>query len=216
MPRSAEQRGDATPFLPERRSLKALREAAAGCRGCHLYAPATQTVFGEGLKRAKLALVGEMPGDREDRAGRVFVGPAGRELDKALERVGIDRRDVYITNVVKHFKFEERGKRRIHQTPKKFEVDACLPWLRAELDVLHPEALVLLGATAGKALLGSRFRLRDARGRPVDSDLAPLVTATIHPSAILRAPDDEARHAEREAFTADLATVAAYLADGAR
>ena len=215
MPRSAEQRGDATPFLPERRSLKALREAAAGCRGCHLYAPATQTVFGEGLQRARLTLVGEMPGDREDRAGRVFVGPAGRELDKALERVGIDRRDVYITNVVKHFKFEERGKRRIHQTPKKFEVDACLPWLRAELDVLKPEALVLLGATAGKALLGPRFRLRDARGRPVDSGLAPLVTATIHPSAILRAPDDEARHAEREAFTEDLATVAAYLAGGA-
>jgi uracil-DNA glycosylase family protein len=209
-----EQRGDATPFLPERRSLKALREAAAGCRGCHLYAPATQTVFGEGLKSARLAMVGEMPGDREDRAGRVFVGPAGRELDKALERVGIDRRDVYITNVVKHFKFEERGKRRIHQTPKKFEVDACLPWLRAELDLLHPEALVLLGATAGKALLGSRFRLRDARGRPVDSDLAPLVTATIHPSAILRAPDDEVRHAEREAFTEDLAAVAALLADG--
>ena len=215
MSRTAEHRGDATPFLPERPSLKALREAAAGCRGCHLYAPATQTVFGEGLKRARLTLVGEMPGDREDRAGRVFVGPAGRELDKALERVGIDRRDVYITNVVKHFKFEERGKRRIHQTPKKFEVDACLPWLRAELGILHPEALVLLGATAGKALLGSGFRLRDARGRPVESDLAPLVTATIHPSAILRAPDDEARHAEREAFTEDLATVAAYLADGA-
>jgi uracil-DNA glycosylase len=146
----------------------------------------------------------------------VFVGPAGRELDKALERVGIDRRDVYITNVVKHFKFEERGKRRIHVTPKKFEVDACLPWLRAELDILRPDALVLLGATAGKALLGSGFRLRDARGRPVESDLAPLVTATIHPSAILRAPDDEARHAEREAFTEDLAAVAAYLADGAR
>ena len=215
MPRT-EQRGDATPFLPERLSLKALREAAAGCRGCHLHGPATQTVFGEGLQRSRLTLVGEMPGDREDRAGHVFVGPAGRELDKALERVGIDRRDVYITNVVKHFKFEERGKRRIHQTPKKFEVDACLPWLRAELSVLHPDALVLLGATAGKALLGSGFRLRDARGLPVDSDLAPLVTATIHPSAILRAPDDEARHAEREAFTEDLATVAAYLADGAR
>src|SRR4051812_37896425 len=209
----SEDRGDATPFLPEHRSLKALREAAAGCRGCHLYAPATQTVFGEGLERARLTLVGEMPGDREDRAGRVFVGPAGRELDKALERVGIDRRDVYITNVVKHFKFEERGKRRIHQTPKKFEVDACLPWLRAELSVVHPEALVLLGATAGKALLGSGFRLTDARGRPIESDLAPFVTATTHPSAILRAPDDAARHAERRAFTEDLRRVADYLAN---
>src|ERR687887_999765 len=136
-----EHRGDATPFLPERKSLKALREAAAGCRGCHLYAHATQTVFGEGLKRARMMMVGEMPGDREDRAGKVFVGPAGRELDKALERVGIARADVYITNVVKHFKFEERGKRRIHQTPKKHEVDACFPWLREELRLVAPEAL---------------------------------------------------------------------------
>src|SRR3954454_10604337 len=124
-----EARGDATPFLPERKTLKSLREAAAHCRGCHLYAPATQTVFGDGLKRARMMMVGEMPGDREDLAGKVFVGPAGRELDKALERVGIDRAEVYVTNVVKHFKFEERGKRRIHQTPKKLEVDACLPWL---------------------------------------------------------------------------------------
>jgi uracil-DNA glycosylase len=209
-----EHRGDATPFLPERKSLKSLREAAASCRGCHLYAPATQTVFGEGRKSAKLTMVGETPGDREDRAGRPFVGPAGRELDKALEAVGIARADVYITNVVKHFKFEERGKRRIHQTPKKFEVDACFPWLRAELDVVRPNVLVILGATAGKALLGSKFRLRDARGRPIDSDLAPFVTATIHPSAILRAPDDEARQAERRAFTEDLRAVAEML-DGA-
>ena len=193
-------------------SLKSLREAAAGCRGCDLYAGATQTVFGEGLKRARLFLVGEMPGDREDRAGRVFVGPAGRELDKALERVGIARADVYITNVVKHFKFEERGKRRIHQTPRKGEVDACLPWLREELAIVQPEALVLLGATAAKALLGSSFRLSDARGRPVDSDLAQLVTATVHPSAILRARDDEARRAERRAFASDLQLVADYLA----
>src|SRR5205814_5154484 len=126
--------GDATPFLPERRTLKTLREAAAGCRGCDLYAPATQTVFGEGLKRSKVMMVGEVPGDREDRLGHVFVGPAGRELDKALAVVGIDRRDVYITNVVKHFKFEERGKRRIHQKPSRWEIRACLPWLRAELD----------------------------------------------------------------------------------
>jgi uracil-DNA glycosylase family protein len=201
----------AADFLPERRNLKSLREAAADCRGCHLYAPAIQTVFGEGLKRARLMMVGEMPGDREDKAGHVFVGPAGRELDKALERVGIVRADVYITNVVKHFKFEERGKRRIHQTPKKGEVDACLPWLREELRIVAPEALVLLGATAAKALLGSGFRLTRERGRPIDSELAPFVTATVHPSAILRAPDDEARMAEREAFTADLQVVAEHL-----
>jgi uracil-DNA glycosylase family protein len=212
----SEHRGDATPFLPERRSLKALREAAANCRGCHLYARATQTVFGEGPARADLALVGEMPGDREDRAGRVFVGPAGRELDNGLEAAGITRSDVYITNVVKHFKFEERGKRRIHQRPTKGEVDACLPWLRAELDVVRPRALVLLGATAGKALLGTSFRLADARGKPIDSDLAPFVTATVHPSAILRAPDDEARHAQRRAFAEDLRAVAAYIAGHAR
>jgi uracil-DNA glycosylase family protein len=204
-------RADATPFLPERKSLKALREAAADCRGCHLYAPATQTVFGEGPKRAELMLVGEVPGDREDRAGRVFVGPAGRELDNALKAVGIARADTYITNVVKHFKFEERGKRRIHQRPKKSEVDACMPWLRAELDVVRPTALLLLGATAGKALLGSSFRLGEARGRPVESDLAPFVTATIHPSAILRTRDDDTRHAERRAFTEDLRAVAEFM-----
>ena len=206
-----ETRGDATPFLPARKSLKSLREAAAHCRGCHLYEHATQTVFSDGPKKATLALVGEMPGDREDRAGRVFVGPAGRELDKALEAVGIARADVYITNAVKHFKFEERGKRRIHQTPKKSEVDACFPWLRAELEVVRPHALVLLGATAAKALLGSSFKLTPSRGRPIDSDLAPFVTATVHPSAILRARDDASRHAERESFTADLRVVADYL-----
>ena len=203
-----EARGDATPFLPERKNLKALREAAAHCRGCHLYAPATQTVFSDGPKRARVMMVGEMPGDREDRAGKVFVGPAGRELDKALEVVGIARADVYITNVVKHFKFEERGKRRIHQKPGKREVDACMPWLRAELDVVKPTALLLLGATAAKALLGESFRLTQCRGRPIDSDLAELVAATIHPSAILRARDDESRQAQRRAFTEDLRVVA--------
>jgi uracil-DNA glycosylase family protein len=206
--------GDATPFLPARKNLTALREAAADCRGCDLYGPATQTVFGEGPKRAELMLVGEIPGDREDRAGRVFVGPAGRELDNALKAVGIARADTYITNAVKHFKFEERGKRRIHQRPKKSEVDACMPWLRAELDVVKPSALVLLGATAGKALLGSGFRLGEARGRPIESDLAPFVTATIHPSAILRARDDDTRHAERRAFTEDLRAVAEFMRTG--
>jgi DNA polymerase len=210
--RPKEARGDATPFLPERRSLKSLREAAEHCRGCHLYAPATQTVFSDGPKRARVMMVGEMPGDREDRAGKVFVGPAGGELDKALEAVGIDRADVYITNVVKHFKFEERGKRRIHQKPGKREVDACMPWLRAELDVVKPTALLLLGATAGKALLGESFRLTQSRGRPLDCDLAELVVATIHPSAILRARDDASRQAQRESFTADLGVAAKSLA----
>ena len=168
-------------------------------------------MFGEGLRRARLMLVGEQPGDREDRDGRPFVGPAGRELDRALEAAGIKRRDAYVTNVVKHFKFEERGRRRIHATPKKFEVDACTPWLEEELRVVKPEALVVLGATAGKALFGSKFTIRDARGRPIESELAPFVTATIHPSAILRARDDEERERERKAFTADLAFVAKAL-----
>ena len=157
--------------------------------------------------------VGEQPGDREDREGHPFVGPAGREFDKALAEVGIDRRrDAYVTNVVKHFKFEERGRRRIHQTPKKFEVDACRPWLDEELRVVKPRALVVLGATAGKALFGSKFTIRDARGRPIESDLAPFVTATVHPSAILRAPDDDARQRERRAFTEDLRAVAKEIA----
>ncbi len=208
--------GDATPFLPERKSLKALREAATECRGCPLYGPATQTVFSDGPKRARLMLVGEMPGDREDRAGRVFVGPAGRELDKALDAVGIERGDVYITNVVKHFKFEERGKRRIHQKPGKREVDACLPWLRAELDVVRPSAIVALGATSAKALLGPGFKLTEARGQPIESELAELVVATIHPSAILRARDDASRQAQRAAFTDDLRAVAQRLGPGRR
>jgi DNA polymerase len=156
--------------------------------------------------------VGEQPGDKEDRAGRPFVGPAGRELDKALEAVGIARDEVYITNVVKHFKFEERGWRRVHQTPKRFEIDACKPWLEEELRLVKPEALVLLGATASKALLGSSFRLTKHRGELLDSTLARVVTATIHPSAILRAPDDESRQAERRAFAEDLGVIARALA----
>jgi DNA polymerase len=199
---------DATPFLPDRHSIKALREAVQGCRGCHLWRPATQAVFGTGSPRSRLMLVGEQPGDREDIEGRPFVGPAGRELDRGLEEAGIDRADAYVTNVVKHFKFEERGRRRIHQTPKRFEIDACRPWLEAELAAVKPDALVLLGATAAKALLGSSFRVTQHRGELLDSDLAPVVAATIHPSAILRAPDDAARQAEREAFAADLAVVA--------
>jgi uracil-DNA glycosylase family protein len=203
---------DATPFLPEKRTLSALREAAAGCRGCHLWRGATQTVFGEGLKRARVMLVGEQPGDKEDLAGKPFVGPAGRELDKGLEAAGIARDEAYVTNVVKHFKFEERGRRRIHQTPKRFEIDACSPWLDEELRVVAPEALVLLGATAAKALMGSSFRLTRHRGEVLDSELAPIVTATIHPSAILRQQDDASRSREREAFAEDLRVVAKALA----
>jgi uracil-DNA glycosylase len=202
---------DATPYLPQKRTLASLRDAAAGCRGCHLWKPATQTVFGEGLKRARVMLVGEQPGDREDRQGKPFVGPAGAELDRGLEAAGIDRKEAYVTNVVKHFKFEERGGRRIHQTPKRFEIDACRPWLDEELKLVRPEALVLLGATAAKAIFGSAFRLTQHRGEALESELAPFVTATIHPSAILRAPDEEARLAQRESFVEDLRAVAKGL-----
>jgi uracil-DNA glycosylase len=206
-----EDTGDATPFLPDRLSLKALRESAAGCRGCHLWRPATQTVFGEGRKSSRLMLVGEQPGDKEDQQGKPFVGPASRELDRGLEAAGIDRAEAYLTNVVKHFKFEERGRRRIHKTPKRFEVEACRPWLDAELAVVKPEALVLLGAIAAKALLGSSFKVTEQRGRLLDSELAPVVIATVHPSSILRQPDEERRVAEREAFADDMRAVAEAL-----
>jgi DNA polymerase len=198
----------ASEFIPDRKSLKALREAAQGCRGCHLHEHATQTVFGEGPARASILLVGEMAGDREDREGRPFVGPAGRELDRALEAAGIDRESVYVTNVVKHFKFEERGKRRIHQTPRKGEIDACMPWLDTEIKLIRPRGLVTLGATAAKALLGSGFRLTQHRGELLESELAPVVAATIHPSAIVRDRDAESREAERRALASDLRTVA--------
>jgi len=201
----------ATPFLPDKRNLGALREAVDACRGCDLWRGTTQAVFGEGLKRARVMLIGEQPGDKEDLAGRPFVGPAGRELDRGLEAAGIDRREAYVTNVVKHFKFEERGRRRIHQTPKRFEIEACRPWLSEELSVVEPDAVVLLGATAAKALLGSSFRVTRQRGELLESDLARIVSATIHPSAILRAPDERARAAEREAFAADLSVVAEAL-----
>ena len=158
-------------------------------------------------------LVGEQPGDREDRMGKPFVGPASRELDRGLEAAGIERAEAYLTNVVKHFKFEERGRRRIHQTPKRFEVDACRPWLDEELRVIQPEALVLLGATAAKALLGSSFRVTQRRGELLDSDLAPIVSATIHPSSILRQPDEDSRVEERDAFAADLRVVVRALSE---
>jgi uracil-DNA glycosylase family protein len=204
----ATEPADASAFLPEQAGLDALREAARDCRGCDLWRAATQAVFGEGPDDARMFFVGEAPGDREDREGRPFVGPAGRELDMALAEVGIDRGEVYVTNAVKHFKFEERGKRRIHQRPDAKEIKACRPWLRAELDVVRPEVLVILGATAAKALLGRSFRLMAQRGQPLESDLAPVVIATIHPSAILRAGDGDARQAQRELFTGDLRTAA--------
>jgi uracil-DNA glycosylase len=201
----------AAEFLPDRPTLPRLREAAAGCRGCHLWEGATQTVFGEGPAKARIVLVGEQPGDREDIEGHPFVGPAGRELDRGLEAAGIERREVYLTNVVKHFKYKPRGKRRIHQKPNAAEIAACRPWLDAELGAVKPEALVCLGATAAQALLGRGFRVTKERGRLVESDLAPVVSATIHPSAILRLPEDQDREAEREAFAADLRAVAAAL-----
>jgi uracil-DNA glycosylase len=201
----------AAGFLPRSRTLPALRRAAAGCTACPLHLTGTQTVFGDGARDAEVMLVGEQPGDREDLEGRPFVGPAGRLLDEALEEAGIDRTAAYVTNVVKHFKWQARGKRRIHQKPSAGEIAACRPWLDAELAVVRPTALVLLGATAAQSLLGRGFRVTKQRGEPVESSLAPLVVATIHPSAILRAPDED-RASERAAFVADLRRVAEGLA----
>jgi uracil-DNA glycosylase family protein len=203
--------GSAADLVPERPSVRKLREAAAGCRACRLWRDATQTVFGEGVGTAQVVMVGEQPGDREDLSGRPFVGPAGRLLDQALEEAGIDRRKVYVTNVVKHFKFTRRGKRRIHKRPAADEIAACRPWLEAELDLVRPKILVCLGATAAQALLGRSFRVTKQRGRFVESELAPFVTATIHPSAILRAPDDATRREEMGAFVRDLTLVAREL-----
>ncbi|HEY2601683.1 MAG TPA: UdgX family uracil-DNA binding protein [Thermoleophilaceae bacterium] len=198
-------------FIPEKPTLARLRAAADGCRGCDLWEGATQAVLGEGLKKSRLMFVGEQPGDREDVEGRPFVGPAGRLFDRALEEAGIDRREVYVTNVVKHFKYTRRGKRRIHQRPDAAEVAACRPWLEAELGQVRPRILVCLGAVAAKALLGSGFRVTRQRGEFVDSELAPLATATVHPSSILRAPDDEARERGYRDFVADLRAIASAL-----
>jgi DNA polymerase len=206
--------GDGPPvpeLIPERPTLSKLRDAAHDCRACDLYKRGTQTVFGEGPSKAAVMLVGEQPGDAEDAAGHPFVGPAGRLLDKALEEAGIDRSRVYVTNVVKHFKWEPRGKRRIHAKPNGGEIDACRPWLETEIALVKPRILVALGATAAQALLGKSFKVTQHRGRFVDSALAPRVTATVHPSSILRARDDESRHAEMKRFVADLKRVAAEL-----
>lgn len=194
----------AADFLPRRKTLKSLREAAAVCRGCDLYKNATQTVFGEGKARAALMFVGEQPGDSEDLAGHPFVGPAGKLLRKAMSEAGIDPDETYITNAVKHFKYIVRGKRRIHSKPRAIEIQACSPWLQAEIERVRPDVVVALGATAAQALLGSRFRLTQHRGEFQSSLFAPRVLATVHPSSILRAPDDQARHRELAMFIDDL------------
>ena len=205
-----EETSSAADFLPPRLTLPALREAVQGCRGCQLYENATQAVFGEGTRNAAVMLVGEQPGDQEDKAGRPFVGPAGKLLDRALEEAGIDRSSAYVSNAVKHFKWEARGKRRIHAKPSWSEVAACRPWLEAELAVVKPKVLVLLGAVAAQGLLGRQFRVTKQRGELVDSPLAPYVTATIHPSAILRGePADRER--ELAGLVADLRKVSALL-----
>jgi uracil-DNA glycosylase len=197
--------------VPERPSLSNLREALGGCRACDLWEGATQGVLGEGAARAQLMMVGEQPGDREDIEGHPFVGPAGGVLDKGLEQAGIARDEVYITNVVKHFRYKARGKRRIHQKPDRWQVTACLPWLEAELQVVQPEAIVCLGATAAQALLGPQVRIGRDRGQPMHSELAELVTITAHPSSILRAQDDAERREAMDMFVSDLSNIASWL-----
>jgi uracil-DNA glycosylase family protein len=203
----------AAPLIPPRPTLNKLRDVAAECRACHLWKLGTQTVFGEGKSKSAILFVGEQPGDKEDLSGHPFVGPAGMLLDEALEAAGIDRAKVYLTNVVKHFKWEPRGKRRIHKKPNAVEITACRPWLDAEIGVIQPRAIICLGATAAQALLGPKFRVSIQRGRFVESPLADYVTATVHPSSILRAPTDEARHAEKARFIADLKKIRAALGD---
>ncbi|HEY2771400.1 MAG TPA: UdgX family uracil-DNA binding protein [Solirubrobacteraceae bacterium] len=199
------------PPVPSRPSLTNLRESVQECRACDLWEGATQAVMGEGARHAGLMLVGEQPGDREDLEGHPFVGPAGKVLDRGMREAGIDTGDVYITNVVKHFRYKARGKRRIHQTPDRWQVTACLPWLRAELAMVKPTVLMCLGATAGKALLGSQIRIGRDRGTQIDSDLAELVTLTAHPSSILRERDDAAREEAMGQFVSDLSQVAGWL-----
>jgi uracil-DNA glycosylase len=206
----------ASSLIPERPGMRSLREAAAGCRACPLWRSATQTVFGAGRRSAEVMLVGEQPGDREDREGKPFVGPAGKVLDRALEDAGIDRKDAYVTNVVKHFKWTPRGKRRIHQRPNAEEIRACRPWLDSELAVVRPKALVCLGATAAKAVLGPGFRVTKDRGQAVETELAPFATGTVHPSSILRIDDEDERAVARDELADDLREVARRLSDLSR
>jgi len=203
--------GTAADLIPPRASLGKLRDIAAGCKACPLWANATQTVFGEGPAKAALMLVGETAGDQEDLKGRPFVGPAGKLLDRCLAEAGLQRKDAYVTNVVKHFKFVPRGKKRIHRKPNAMEIRACKPWLDAEIARVKPTMIVCLGATAAKALLGASFRVSQQRGTPVPSPLAPIVMATVHPSSLLRAPDDETRHRETARFIDDLKAAAKLL-----
>ena len=210
--------GSAADFIPPRRTLKTLREAAAGCRGCRLWTVGTQTVFGEGPARARVLIVGEQPGDQEDLQGHPFVGPAGRLLSDALDEAGIPRDEVYLTNAVKHFKWErgDKSKRRIHKKPNDAEIRACRPWLNEELALVKPDVVVCLGATAAQALLGKAFRVTKSRGRAQSAPFADAVFATVHPSSVLRAPGSEARAEARRAFVADLRKVARHLRGGDR
>jgi len=205
------RRESAAESVPDRATLSSVRAAARDCRACDLWKIATQTVFGEGAARARLMLVGEQPGDQEDLAGHPFVGPAGKLLDRALAEAGIDRAAVYVTNVVKHFKWEPRGKRRIHKKPGAREIAACRSWLDTEIALVRPRAIVCLGATAAQALLGRTFKVTEHRGELVESPLAPVVLATVHPSSLLRAPDEETRHRETGRFVDDLRLVARRL-----
>jgi len=202
----------AAEFVPASRSLRTLREAAADCRGCPLWADATRTVFGAGPRKARLMLVGEQPGDREDREGEPFVGPAGGVLDRALEEAEIERGDVYLTNAVKHFKWRPRGKRRLHQTPRAGEIEACRPWLAAELEAVQPLGILGLGATAARALFGPKARVTKDRGRLLDSPLAPVAALSLHPSAILRQRDHDEREQALASLVEDLRMVAAAIA----
>ena len=202
----------AAPLIPSRPTLNKLRIAAAGCQACDLWKTGTQTVFGEGKPSSTVMFIGEQPGNAEDLKGRPFVGPAGGLLDKALEEAGIDRTKVYVTNVVKHFKWEPRGKKRIHKKPNAAEITACRPWLHAEINLIHPRVIICLGSTAAQAILGPKFKVSTQRGTFVQSPLAPFVTATVHPSSILRAPSDDRRHEEMARFIADLKKIAAATA----
>ena len=210
--------GSAADFVPPRRTMKSLREAARACRGCRLWMVGTQTVFGEGKGTARVMLVGEQPGDREDVEGHPFVGPAGRLLDEALEEAGIDRGKVYVTNAVKHFKWErgDKSKRRIHKKPNDGEIRACRPWLDEEMALVRPQVVVCLGATAAQALLGKKFRVTKSRGQRQKADFAEAVYATVHPSSVLRAPDARGRAEARRALVADLRKVARYMGRGER
>jgi DNA polymerase len=201
----------AEDLIPDNPTISSLQKAAADCKACDLWEKATQTVFGKGATRARVLMIGEQPGNEEDLQGHPFVGPAGKLLDEALEEAGIDRRQAYVTNVVKHFNWEPRGKRRIHKKPNAKQIEACRPWLEAEIATVKPEVIVCLGATAAQSLLGKDFRVTKRRGEMIESELAPLIMATVHPSSILRAPDDETRRTEMRRFVDDLKKVAKAL-----